>query len=246
LSLILLGAPAAEAQVAAQAKFATQTSAKPVPGNALALSSLLNPRDKMLEVGMKAFQTGIDSALKKSPEDAAIYDENPGLLDAVIAAGQPVMRRHMEATIPVQQRRFAQFYAEKFSPDEIDQLIAFYSTRTGTKVIAAMYSGIDLEKLAAAMDDKGNVTLTANQVRDASGAAASHATDDFDAEDWRAVFTFLGTPVHLKLARLAPEFNQVVADVGNEPDPELDAEIEKAVGDAVKTYLEKKPAKPSS
>ena len=225
--------------VAAPSAAATQS----IPDNASRLSAILNPMDKMLQVGMKAFDAGVDSALTKNPEDAAVYTQNPGLLETVLDAGRPVMRKHLETTIPTQQRRFAQFYAQKFSADEIDQLISFYSTPTGAKVVAAIYEGLDLAKLAEGMDKKGNLTLTSNQVHDANTSAVSHLPDAFNAEDWKAVLVFSVTPVHAKLNRLAPEFNQLVADIGNEPDPALDAEIDKAVETAVKAYFAKKKEK---
>ena len=222
---------------------APSVATKPIPDNASRLSALLNPADRMVQVGMKAFDAGVDSALKKSPEDAAVYTQNPGLLEAVLDAGRPVMRKHLETAIPTQQRRFAEFYAQKFSAEEIDQLISFYSTPTGAKVVAAIYEGLDLAKLAEGMDREGHLTLTSSQVHDANTSAVSHLPDAFNAEDWEAVLVFSVTPVHAKLTRLAPEFNQLVADIGNEPDPALDAEIDKAVEIAVKAYFAQKKEK---
>jgi len=210
-----------------------------VPEAAERLSRLLNPADKIVELGMKGFDAGVDAELKKKPEDAAVYDKNPGLLDAILVAGRPVRRKHIVAGIPAQQQRFAQFYAEKFSPEEVDQLIAFYSTPTGSKVIDAMYAGGDFSEVIDAMD-KGSGSMKAADVEKVNTSAAAQLPYKFDADDWKAMFAFAATPAHAKLERIAPEFNQLVADVGNAPDPTLEGEMNTAIETAVKAYFAKR------
>jgi hypothetical protein len=210
-----------------------------IPEAALRLSRILNPADKIIELGMKGFDAGVNAELKKKPEDAAVYDRNPGLLDAILASGRPVMRSHIVAGIPAQQQRFAQFYAEKFTPDEIDQLIAFYSTPTGTKVVEAMYAGGDFSEVIDAMD-KGSGAMNAAAVEKMNSSAAAQLPYKFDADDWKAMFAFAATPAHAKLEKIAPEFNQLVADVGNAPDPTLESDMNSAIESAVKAYFAKK------
>jgi hypothetical protein len=211
----------------------------PIPEAALRLSRILNPADKIIELGMKGFDAGVNAELKKKPEDAAVYDRNPGLLDAILASGRPVMRSHIVAGIPAQQQRFAQFYAEKFTPDEIDQLIASYSTPTGTKVVEAMYAGGDFSEVIDAMD-KGSGAMSAAAVEKMNSSAAAQLPYKFDADDWKAMFAFAATPAHAKLEKIAPEFNQLVADVGNAPDPTLEIEMNSAIEGAVKAYFANK------
>ena len=210
--------------------------------NALRLSRLVNSSDKMLELGMRGFEGGIQAELKRKPEEAAIYARNPGLLDAILAAARPVMRKHLLAVIPQHQQRFAGFYAGNFTPEEIDQLIAFYSSPTGAKVIDAMYAGMDVGKIVAAAGTTPESPLTARQVGEFNNSAAATLPDKFDAEDWKAMFIFAASPVRAKLQRLSPALNQLVADVENEPDPAFDADLDKAIERAVKTYLGTKAA----
>jgi len=214
-------------------------SSAPVAENAVRLSKLLNPSDRALQLGMAAFEAGINAQLQKSPDDAATYQKNPGLLDAILAAGRPVIRKHLESRIPEHQQRYARFYADKFSPAEIDELIAFYSTPTGAKVIAAMYAGHGIDKVVEAMD-KNDGNLSANDVQEINGAEAAKLPDVFDADDWKAISAFGATPAHAKLQSIAPEFRQLVADIENEDDPAMDADLDKAVTDAVTKYVENK------
>jgi hypothetical protein len=240
LAMVLAGASVSGGAAPVGTSSPPVGEAKAVPDNALRLAALLNPAEKTLEVAMRAFDTGVDAALKKSPDDAAVFDRNPGLLEAVMDAERPLMRKHLLEVIPGHQRRYAEFYARKFTPEEIDQLIAFYSGPTGQKVIAALYAGVDLGKLTDKLDSKGNLALTGKDIQDVHAAAVSRVPDLLDADDWKAVFMFSATPVHSKLVGIGPEFNQLVAELENEPDPAFDARIEAVVQQAVKTYMAKK------
>jgi hypothetical protein len=237
----LAAAPAFGAPIA-QAPSAEAAQSPAMNPKAVQLSTLLNPADKTLELGMRGFETGIKVALEKNPDDAAIYDRNPGLLDAVVAAGQPIVKKHLLASIAPNQQRFARFYAEKFSSAELDELLGFYSTATGAKVIAAMYAGLDLKTLSQGMDKDGKLNLTAKSISEANAAVESKLPDTFDTDDWRTIFTFNATPTYAKLVHVLPEFNQLAADLQNAPDAALDAEMEQAIGIAVKAYLKKSDA----
>lgn len=215
--------------------------AAPLSSNALRLSELLNPADRLLDIGLRAFDVGVKADLKNNPEDAAFYDENPGFLQVVLDAGRPIIKKHLIMNIPAYQRRFARFYADHFTAAEIDQLISFYSTPTGAKAIAAMYARDNLEKVADAIS-KGGGTLTAKQVEELYRAEAAKLPNQFDADDWKALFIFGASPVAQKLKKLAPEFSQLVADVQNEPDPAMDADMDAAITAAVNTYMDRKEA----
>jgi hypothetical protein len=238
----LLGSPGVATAAPAPAE-GTQTPAA-IPENAVRLSRLLNPEDKLLDVAMRGFQVGIDTTLKKNPDDAALFDQNPGLLNAIVEAGKPIVRKHVVAAIPVQQRRYADFYARKFSVAEIDQLIAFYSTPTGMKVVAAMYDGLDLNKMADTLVTKdGDAKITTDTVGTIAQSAAGRVLPGLDGDDWKALVIFMGTPAYGKLKTVLPELRQLSADVGNEADPAMDAELNKAIEVTVGNYFAARKAK---
>src|SRR4051794_13508594 len=74
----------------------------PISNDAMRLSRLVNPEDKMLAAGLKGFEFGIAAELKRNPGQAAEFERSPGLLEAIKAAGLPVMRSHLIAAIPGQ------------------------------------------------------------------------------------------------------------------------------------------------
>jgi hypothetical protein len=215
-----------------------------VTADAMRLSNLLNPTDKMVEIGVKGFEIGFDAALQRSPKEAAVYASSPGLRDAILEAGRPVIEKHLALMVPRRQQTYARFYAANFTAEEIGQLIAFYSTPTGAKVVAAMYSGVPLGKIAQTMSMDGDSKLTAESVNQFNQTAVAGLPDKFDSEDWKVLFVFSATPAHAKLLRVAPDFAKLVADTENEPNPAMDEELDKAVEAAVQTYMAKHKAKP--
>jgi hypothetical protein len=240
LALAALSAPLFAAPAAPPAAL----PAAAVPEQAMRLSALLNPKAKLLEVGARAFDTGFDGALKSDTETAALLERSPGLREAILAAGRPVVLKKMEAEIPDQQQRYARFYADKFSPAEMDQLIAFYGSATGAKVIDGMYRGADFKKLAESMG-KDKAKITPDALGQVSDSAAEKLLPSFDANDWKALFSFAASPVYAKLQRLTPELQELGARIANQPDPANDAAVEKAVQAAVKEYMAHK-SKPTS
>lgn len=144
--------------------------------------------------------------------------------------------------MPGHQQKFAEFYARKFSPDELQQLIDFYSTPTGNKVISGMYSGADLGKMADAAAEKGGSAVTAEAIRDYTNSTGVKLLPGFDADDWKAFFIFAATPGYAKLKSVGPEFQQLTADLANQGDAAMDAELDKAVEVAVGNYMARKKA----
>jgi hypothetical protein len=229
----------ASANPAAAAPPAAAVAASPatVPDNSLRLARLLNPTDKLLDIAMRGFEAGVDAALKKNPEDAAVFDQNPGLLQAIIDAGKPIVRKYVEAGLPAHQQKYAEFYARTFSADEIGQLITFYSSPTGTKVIAGMYSGADLGAFAKTIVEMGDQPVTPEAVHQFTTSAGAKLLPGLDADDWQALFIFAATPAYAKLQATAPEMRQLAADVANQDDPAMNAELDKAVEAAVGEYM---------
>ena len=217
LGLMLIASGGLAAPAAPTIPSARSTAPFNVPDNAMRLSQLANPAEQMLAAGLKAFEAGIKGELDSNPEDVQFFAENPGLLEEITEVSRPLVRNHFLAVIPGQQRRYAQFYAAKFSADEIDQLLSLYSSPTGAKVVRALYAGVDLKKLTDGRNPEGKVS--ANQILEIKRSSMSDLLDKFDADDWKSIFIFMHAPVHAKLMKVVPEFHQLVADMANEPTP---------------------------
>ncbi|MFC7536303.1 DUF2059 domain-containing protein [Sphingomonas sp. GCM10030256] len=223
------GAPAKPAQSAQ-----VEVSAK-----AVALSRLLNPEDKMAALVVHALDTGFHTALLADTAEAKVFDQHPGLAEAILSAARPVISAHVSKSSPRMLRRFAGFYAGRFTSDELDTLIAFYSSPTGVKMIEGMYSGVNLSILANKLNDDPEAKLATSDVSAITRSTVQRIFPVFNDSDKAALLTFARKPVYPKLQRAIPAFHKLVAEVANEPDPELDSAMKATVKKAVKEFLAK-------
>ena len=243
---MLCGASSILAAPAAASKDAVPT-AKAASGSktALRLSELLNPPDQLEGIALRGFETGFDAALKSNPDDAALFTDNPGLREAIFEAARPIFRKYVAAQIPAKEQKFADFYARKFTPQDMEELLAFYSSPTGTKVIAQTYANLDLNKIAEdALATNGEGKMNGEDVGEITTSAAAKVLPGLDADDFKALFIFSGTPAFEKLRAAMPEFQQLTAELANETDPATDAEVQAAVEGAVKKYMAQKDSAP--
>lgn len=208
-----------------------------IPANAVELSLMLNPSAKIVEVGLRAFDAAFEAAAESRSEEAAIFEQNPGLKDAVLDAARPVVRKHILADMPALQQRCGRFYAQRFTSAEIDGLIAFYASPTGAKLVEGMYAGADLAKLVERVGEPADDPLTADEVGGFTRSTVSRILRAFSDEDRKALKAFAATPLFAKLLQVVPDFRQLMADIANEPAPEMEAELDTVVARAVEAYF---------
>ena len=213
-------------------------AAKPVAAKAMELSLVLNPTEAMLDLSMRAFDAGFANGAKNDATAAALFAENPGLMDVMLAAAHPVVRKHMLLGIPAMQKRFAEFYGKSFSDVEMDALLGFYRSPTGKKLIAGMYAGADLASLVEAAGADGEGAFTPENVRGFTHSTTKRILPAFNDDDKKMFVEFMGQPAFAKLNKILPEFRQLMAEVANEPSsPEMDADLSRAVDRAVEEYF---------
>jgi len=210
------------------------------------LSRLLNPPGKLVELSVRALEFGFTAQLERSPDDAALFKQFPGLDRAILDALRPILTRHVTAEIPAIDRRSAEFFAERFSPAELDRLIEFYSSLTGTKLIQGMYAGADLGKLMDGIDKSGNSQLRPGHLDDFTRSTVTRFYPILDKSDEAYLAKFGKTPLFVKLQAALPDFQKLMSELASAPTPELDAEMEKAVDRVVEEFLRRQAGRTST
>lgn len=205
--------------------------------NAMRLAQILSPEDKIAEASDHAFRTGFRAGMANDPDAAAMFEEHPALLEAIFDGASPLVRRHIVASVPDLQQRAAKFYAERFTPSEIEQLIGFYESPTGAKLVAGMYAGIDMSRVVEAVGPDGTDQITGDEVRDMLDSTSARIMPAFNQADWKAIIAFGKTPVFGKIQKVMPEMMKFTAEIANEPSPEFDAELEQLLGRIVADYF---------
>lgn len=218
---------------------AAETGASaPLSSNAMDLSLVLNPQDAMLELSERAFDAGFTNGAKTDAKAAALFSDNPGLMDKILTATHPVVRKHMAKTIPSMQRRFAIFYGQRFTTSEIDELLGFYRSPTGAKLVAGMYAGADMDSLVGSVGTDGNGIVTAEDMRSFNHSTTKRILPVFSEADKKTIIDFMSQPAFAKLTKVLPDFQKLLADVANEPpSPAMEADIESTVERAMEEYF---------
>jgi hypothetical protein len=209
-----------------------------LPSNAMDLSLVLNPKDAMLDLSERAFDAGFTSGAKSDAKAAALFSDNPGLMDKILTATHPVVRKHMAKTIPSMQRRFAIFYGQRFTSSEIDELLGFYRSRAGAKLVAGMYAGADMDSLVGSLGSDGKGVVTAEDMRSFNHSTTKRILPVFTDADRKAILDFMDQAAFAKLTKVLPDFQKLLADVANEPpSAAMEADIESTVERAMEEYF---------
>jgi hypothetical protein len=203
---------------------------------ALRLASLLNPADKILEASDRAFRTGIQAALADDKASAAVFDEEPGLLSAIFEAALPILKKHVEASIPSMHREIAHFYAARFTAAELDQLLEFYGTPTGRKIVEGMFAGL-LEANFGVAAGPERKFVAGSTLQGAISSASSELWAKLTETDRSEVAKFTRSPVYPKVQAAMPDMINLLERLGNEPTPAMDAEIDETVSRVVEKYM---------
>ena len=230
VALLIALAPPVGMPVPARAALVSET---PVSPRALELARILNPDEAMIAVGLSAFNAGW-AQQAANPENIQFEREHRGLSEAVAKTGRALLTEHLRATLPTKRERFARFFASRFDAAEIEGLIHFYSSPTGAKLVGLMYSSIDMPK---AVDTFARPTINRGDVAVMTSNTAIHLASTIDEKDKLALASFSGTPLFHKLASVLPSFQQLLADMSNEPTPEFDAQMEATIKTVVSDFL---------
>jgi hypothetical protein len=223
--LPLLVALAAFAPGAAVAQVAPPLLEKRVASNALQLAHLLGPDAETAALAVRGFEEALSRDFAADPEHAEFESRHPGFTTAIVSAARTAFADHYRAVMPARHRRYARFFETRFTSDEIDTLVQFYSGPTGRKAIAEMFRAAD-----ASMKRGAGVEETRGDVE--------RASPPFNARDKATLARMAKTSAFAKLATAMPAYAQLTLAIRTEPDPTLEPMLRKAVMAATEAFGE--------
>ena len=241
LALAALAAPAAAGPAPEPApKAVSKPSAKslppaaftsgPVRADARRLAELIMPEDLYLSFMERAVIAGIE---QNKEEFAELDQEHPGLVDALAAKLGKVGRDHAREQLGVTYDRYARAFASHFTAADIGQLSDFYRSRIGQKIIVGKFAGLDLSPLLDKFAQDPDAAITEGDISDLNKDAVGKLFQHLDRSDFAALFTFMRTPAFKSLNAFTPTMLALEAQIASEPDPELDAKLERAVAEVM-------------
>jgi uncharacterized protein DUF2059 len=212
---------------------ASQSSVRP---DALELARVLNPAEPMIQLAARSFDEAFQQSMAEDGGTEEIDKNLPGFVDALRKAILDVTLADMRSDLPTVHQRYARLLTDRFSADETTELLNFYRSPTGTKIIAAKFANIDIAKLVAQFNENPDAALSKSDIAKANEEAMPGIWKGMSAEDIGALLTFSLRPVARKLQGVAPAMAAIEADIANEPDPTLDAAIEAATQQVYKQF----------
>ena len=245
LALLLLAVPAAAVAAAdlpppVTAPLATSElpagafTSGPVREDALRLAQVLIPEDQYLPFLEQAAITGFDQGVDDNVDQ--LESEHPGFLDAMRAELRKVIREHGKADMPALHSRYARAIGAHFNSVEVAELAGFYGSRTGQKLIVGKFAGMDMSSMLAKIGEDPDATVTSDDIQTLNRSAVTKLLPHLDAEDQAALIRFGQMPSFRKLSAFTSVMAALEAHIATEPDPELDRDLDAAVGSVMARF----------
>jgi len=162
------------------------------------------PPELMIEAVMVGWNLGV--AEQQASELAALDKIQPGLSGLFLDRGKTEIVALVSERIPQMRQQLAAIYADNCSEEQLRELIAFYSSPLGTKLIRSMTLSV---KGSESFDDD---QVTAAEATQANREAAQDAVKALSGDEWIAAARFGLSPSGRLVKTLAPKIQSVAAD----------------------------------
>lgn len=173
-------------------------------------------------------------------EFAALEKENPGISIALAREVLPIVNRSARERLGELHRRQAALYAANFTAAELDTLIVFYGSATGTKLIATMMAKVKPNAVLAEARKSEDFSFGPQSVLKDIRSSAPAIAQAMDETDKAALMQLVASGLAPRLRALAPQTQTVALEWYNEETPWEAAEIEKAMTRVLARFGKKK------
>ncbi|HYD38823.1 MAG TPA: DUF2059 domain-containing protein [Allosphingosinicella sp.] len=229
------GAPLAKAEPSVPAQ-----APQPVSASAAALAEVVVPADRFTEIEVSVTRQGLIAAFTQEL-GADWQTQYPDLLEAIWKDTEPELRRLSARNRPMLMQRLAALYTARLTESETTTLAAFYRSPTGQKMIRVMYEQADYSPMVKDMlaHDRGEVSAQALRATHESGKA--RLFEQLSEADKTALVELARTLPIAKMRAVGAEVQRLTVEWINEPDPEMEASIERVMAAATERYFEEHP-----
>lgn len=230
LPLLALAAPAVAQPATAPAVQADRSTEM----LSLELSRILNSEAATQAQLRKMIDETMPNSFAKDPNFQMLEDAYPGITGQAIRAMAPHLEASIGQSLPEMQAEVAVVYRRHFDAAELRELIEFYSSPLGRKLIAGVSEQADFSaSLDSAVASGGENAITADQLGQGIALGAGKVVDSLTTSERAEVFRFGLSPLGFKLNKLNVEVQALMAEFANRPDPELEAAIAKSLDDVI-------------
>jgi len=205
----------------------------------LELATLMNNRDLTRMQVDKLLRETMPATFRQNPEIAGLEKMYPGTVDAIVAAIGPLLMSYTLENLPGLWQELAPTYAASFTEAELRELLAFYRSPTGVRLMDAMGRGSDYSSMISRMVHTDNRTMTVDDIRTGAAGGVAQATRDARPEDTPVLLALMRSGAGRKLPAVTAKVQQQAVAWGSRPDPEIETESAKLVEKAVLEHIAK-------
>lgn len=213
---------------------ATAQRVAPTPAAAAELARLYSAPDLTIPAEVRIFRDKFPEMVRQFPDYAELSKLAPTFAQDLTTAVEPSMVRYVERTAAEFQQQSAQVFLDRLSASEVADLIGFYKSAPGKRMLAAMVENANPDLLIdKAM--KGEDFTASDATRQIADAARKTGRT-MSAADQQAMIGFMRRPGYRGLARISTRLNKLKVDILNAPDPKFEEEMMASMEELMKRY----------
>lgn len=208
---------------------------------ALKLAAVLNS-EAIIVGNAKSDEEAVKLAeqLLGSKQDLAAFEnEHPGVSIALAREMMPILNRSARERLGELHRRQAALYAANFDTAELGTLIDFYTSPTGTKLIAAMVAKVKPNAVIAEAKQSEDFKFGAQAVLKDIRASGPDIVQALDESDKAVLLRFASSGLMPRIKALAPQTQTIAIVWMNEEAPWEAAEVQQALDRVMARYRSK-------
>jgi hypothetical protein len=172
-----------------------------------------------------------------NPDFVEMESRFPGITAAFIEKLSPAIVDTVIPRLPELWARVSPVYARSFSENELRELLNFYRSPVGTRMIEIIGKRGDFTRLLGEAMRTSDPKVSAEGISSGIDIGIRAVGAEMSAADKAEIQRFESSPLGPKLLSIRPELAAMSAEWGNEPSPSDDAKVDAAIRAFFDGYL---------
>lgn len=209
---------------------------------ALQLAKLLNTEASLIDESGDVYVKTTKQVLLARGKLNDLESRYPGVVEAMLRASVPTVNRQMRERLPLLWDRVADAYAAIYTTVDLGQLISFYGSPTGRRMIASLEARLKPKAMMGDMTRNEDMSISAKSLQTDIRSTVPGVVADLSPADKAALIAFSRTAAYQKLRGNSTKTHQIILDWMQESDPVGEEEIATVMRAAVEAFIKKKDA----
>ncbi|MDB5679291.1 DUF2059 domain-containing protein [Sphingomonas bacterium] len=212
-------------------------------GKAVELAKLLNPESRLIDPSGDDYVANTKAVLIARGKLNDLEAQYPGVIEAMLRASVSTMNTQTRRRVPVLWDRLADIYMAAFTSAELDQMLTFYGSPTGQRMMASLDTRMKPKAMMGDMVKNDDFSVSVGSLQSDLRATVPGVVADMSATDKTALLIFMRTSAFGKIAATSGKIQQETLAWAQEIVPKDDDELQIVMIEAMQAYIKSKDAK---